>query len=120
MNSRPERARSAVCAPLQGALLRRARALSPGKSRCRGCSTNRGRKPGDHGTREVIRLATDAEGRVSVENVPPGGPYTIEVHAPGYAAARVASIVLALGQRYRADFPLPPAAVQVGEVAGQR
>src|SRR5947207_1804813 len=32
VNSRPERARSAVCAPLQGAPWRRARALSPGKS----------------------------------------------------------------------------------------
>ena len=103
------------------ALTGRTLAPSPGSQpRKISCSTNRGRKPGDHGTREVIRLATDAEGRVSVENVPPGGPYTIEVHAPGYAAARVASIVLALGQRYRADFPLPPAAVQVGELAGQR
>jgi len=32
VNPRPERARSAVCAPLQGARQRRARAVSPGRS----------------------------------------------------------------------------------------
>jgi Carboxypeptidase regulatory-like domain/TonB dependent receptor len=63
-----------------------------------------------------FRLATDADGRFTVENVPPGGPYTIEVHAPGYAPARAEGIVLALGQRYRFVVPLAPAAVQLGEV----
>jgi len=62
VNPRPQRARSAVCAPLQGAPLRRARAVSPGKSRCERSGskntragpqarvTDPGRKPGDHGS----------------------------------------------------------------------
>ena len=67
-------------------------------------------------TGQRFRLATDADGRFALENVPPGGPYTIEVRAPGYAPARAEGIVLALGQRYRVVVPLTPAAVQLGEV----
>ena len=63
-----------------------------------------------------VTFATRADGRFALENVAAGGPYTIEVRAPGYAPARTDGIMLALGQRYRARFTLTPAAVELSPV----
>ncbi|HEV2670054.1 MAG TPA: carboxypeptidase regulatory-like domain-containing protein, partial [Gemmatimonadales bacterium] len=63
-----------------------------------------------------VVFATRQDGHFALENVAAGGPYTIEARAPGYAPARIAGIVLALGQRYRARFTLAPAAVELNPV----
>jgi outer membrane receptor protein involved in Fe transport len=58
-----------------------------------------------------LDLRSAADGRFHVENLPPGGPYTVLVHAAGFAGARRDSLILALGQRVHLDFRLTTEAV---------
>lgn len=55
-------------------------------------------------------------GRYVMENVPVGGPYTIEARAIGYEAGRKTEVMLSLGQRFTADFSLTPSVVQLEEL----
>ncbi len=55
-------------------------------------------------------LVTRGDGRFHVENVEPGGPYTIEARAIGFAPAEESGVVLHLGQRYAAQLTLRAAA----------
>jgi len=56
------------------------------------------------------------DGRYFFENVQVGGPYTIEVRALGFEAARVTGLTLTLGQRFVQNFTLKRAAVEVAGV----
>lgn len=67
-------------------------------------------------TGQRITVATRPDGRFALESVAAGGPYVIDVRAPGFAPAHVDGIVLALGERYRMIVPLAPAAVELGQV----
>lgn len=58
-------------------------------------------------------VVTDATGRYFVENAQVGGPYLIEVRAVGFKPVGERSVVLGLGQRYRADFVLEPSIVEL-------
>jgi carboxypeptidase family protein len=62
------------------------------------------------------RVSTTSSGGFVLENVPVGGPYSIEARALGFAAVRLAIPALALGQRYVADLVLQPAAIQLEPV----
>lgn len=57
-----------------------------------------------------------ANGRYNFENVPPGGPYTIEVRAIGLERATKSGILLTLGQRYIADFEMKSQVVTLEEI----
>jgi hypothetical protein len=59
------------------------------------------------------RVMTDSQGRYFLEHVQVGGPYVIETMAVGFRPARRTEIVLALGQRHRADFALEPAVIEL-------
>jgi len=63
------------------------------------------------------QVTTNASGRYNLENVPPGGPYTIEVRAIGFQPATAPGIMLQLGQRFTRDFALVEQAVTLQEVA---
>ena len=58
-----------------------------------------------------------SSGKFFIENVAVGGPYTIEVRAIGFEAAKRDNVTLALGQRFIADFTLTPQVVQLQEIA---
>jgi outer membrane receptor for ferrienterochelin and colicin len=60
--------------------------------------------------------STHGAGRYNFENVPPGGPYTIDVRAIGFQAASKAGIMLTLGQRYIQDFELKQQVVTLEEL----
>ena len=62
------------------------------------------------------QVVTDDAGRYFLENVQVGGPYVVNAMAVGFTPARRASVVLGLGQRYRADFVLEPNVVTLGAV----
>ncbi|HOX19457.1 MAG TPA: carboxypeptidase regulatory-like domain-containing protein [Gemmatimonadales bacterium] len=64
-----------------------------------------------------LQATSQANGRFYVENVPVGGPYTIEARAIGFEAARRDNVTLALGQRFISDFALKAQVVQVEEIA---
>src|SRR5712692_6389661 len=49
------------------------------------------------------RLSTSAAGGYALENVPVGGPYTIDIRALGFEPVHLSVPALALGQRYVAD-----------------
>ncbi len=65
------------------------------------------------------RLATTtrANGRYNFENVPPGGPYTIDVRGIGFQPATKTGIRLTLGQRQVEDFELQQQVVVLEELA---
>ncbi|MGH7588728.1 MAG: TonB-dependent receptor [Gemmatimonadota bacterium] len=52
------------------------------------------------------QVVVGEDGRYFLENVPVGGPYTIQVVAPGFQSASRTGVVLALGQRFIAVFAL--------------
>src|SRR6185503_11448521 len=56
-----------------------------------------------------VRTDGSQRGRFTVETLAPGGPYTIDVSAPGYASANASGLMLALGQRLTLTFRLEPA-----------
>ena len=64
-----------------------------------------------------LQATSQANGRFYLENVPVGGPYTIEARAIGFEAARRDNVTLALGQRFVSDFALKAQVVQVEEIA---
>ncbi|PYP18337.1 MAG: hypothetical protein DMD54_05425, partial [Gemmatimonadetes bacterium] len=70
----------------------------------------------NHATGQRLTIATQPDGRFTIENVPAGGPYTIEVRAPGYAPERVEGIMLVLGQRYRAQLTLTQRPIELSAV----
>jgi hypothetical protein len=70
-------------------------------------------------TGQRFQVATRAGGRFNIENLPPGGPYTIEVRAIGYQAGRRTGVRLELGQRYNSSFALQAAVVEVQEITVQ-
>ena len=51
------------------------------------------------GTGNVIAVTTGDDGTFDLENVPVGGPYTLEVHALGFAPASIGGITLHVGDR---------------------
>ena len=67
-------------------------------------------------TGQRFQVVTRAGGRFNVENLPPGGPYTVEVRAIGFQAGRRTGVRLELGQRFASDFALKAAVVQVEEL----
>jgi outer membrane receptor protein involved in Fe transport len=69
-------------------------------------------------TRTGARQQTTANsaGRYNFENVPPGGPYTIDVRAIGFQQASKTGVMLALGQRYVQDFELKQQVVTLEEL----
>ncbi len=56
---------------------------------------------------------TDPTGRYFLENVQVGGPYVMDARALGFRPTRRTGVVLALGQRYHADFVLEPAVIEL-------
>src|ERR1043166_3438423 len=66
------------------------------------------------GTRQ--QTTTGSAGRYTFENVPPGGPYTMEVRAIGFQPATKTGIMLTLGQRYLQDFELKQSVVTLQEL----
>lgn len=64
-----------------------------------------------------IQATTRPNGKYFMENVPVGGPYTIEVRAIGYEVAKRDNVMLALGQRFVSDFTIKPQVVEVQEIA---
>jgi outer membrane receptor protein involved in Fe transport len=69
---------------------------------------------GSNGARWESR--TGPQGRFYLEHLSVGGPYHVEVHAVGFAPAERGGILLALGQRFTADFMLSPTAYQLPEI----
>ncbi len=57
-----------------------------------------------------------ANGRYNLENVTVGGPYVIEVRAIGFEKASKGGVMLALGQRYTADFEMKAQVVTLEEL----
>lgn len=63
-----------------------------------------------------MQVQTRAAGRFTFENLPPGGPYTVEAHAIGFQANSRTGVMLSLGQRFQANFTLTQQVVQVEEL----
>src|SRR4029077_14900148 len=57
-----------------------------------------------------------ADGQYFFENLAPGGPYVVEVHALGFGPEKSQGIMLTLNQRATLDFRLKPAAVELAGV----
>ena len=89
-----------------------------------GIVTREGGHPIESALVRVINLAngarqqtmTRSNGRYNLENVTVGGPYTIEVRAIGFEKASKSGVVLALGQRYTADFEMKAQVVTLEEL----
>jgi outer membrane receptor for ferrienterochelin and colicin len=62
------------------------------------------------------QTTTNGAGRYNLENVAPGGPYTLEVRAIGFQAASKSGIMLTLGQRYNQDIELKEQVVTLEEL----
>ena len=62
------------------------------------------------------QTSTNGAGRYNFENVPPGGPYTIEIRAIGFQSATKTGVMLTLGQRYIQDFQLKQQVVTLEEL----
>lgn len=60
----------------------------------------------DTSTGLEARTVTAADGRYSFPSLPPGGPYTITIEAPGFATEQRAGITLQVNQDLRLDFTL--------------
>src|SRR6185503_14903228 len=57
-------------------------------------------------------VVTRATGGYLIEDVAVGGPFRIEARALGFTPEQRAGIMLALGQRFVADFVLRPGAIE--------
>ncbi len=64
-----------------------------------------------------LQSSTQANGRFSLENVPVGGPYTIEARGIGFEPSRRDNVMLSLGQRFIANFTLRQQVVELQEIA---
>jgi outer membrane receptor protein involved in Fe transport len=62
------------------------------------------------------QTSTNSAGRYNFENVPPGGPYTVDVRAIGYQTASKTGVMLTLGQKYVQDFELKQQVVTLEEL----
>src|SRR5690242_19959969 len=62
------------------------------------------------------QTTTNSAGRFNFENVPPGGPYTLEARAIGFQQTSKAGIMLALGQSYVQEFELKQQGVKLQEL----
>src|ERR1043166_6098221 len=62
------------------------------------------------------QTTTGSSGRYNFENVPPGGPYTLEVRAIGFQQASKTGIMLALGPPYVQDLELKQQVVTLEEL----
>jgi len=67
-------------------------------------------------TGQRFQVMSRSGGRYAIENLPPGGPYSVEVRAIGFQAGRRVGIRLELGQRFTSDFSLGQAAVEVADI----
>ncbi len=67
-------------------------------------------------TGERWQVVTSGRGRYLLAYLSVGGPYAVEARAIGFAPSVRSRITLSLGERYRADFILPPAVTQLAEV----
>lgn len=67
-------------------------------------------------TGQRFQVQTRAGGRYTLDNVPPGGPYTISARGVGFQPNTRSGVQLALGQRFQADFELTQSVVQVQEL----
>ena len=63
------------------------------------------------------QASSRSSGKFFIENVTVGGPYTIEVRAIGFESVKRDNVMLALGQRFVADFSLTKQIVQLQEIA---
>ena len=63
------------------------------------------------------QATTQSSGRYTMENVPVGGPYTIEVRGIGFESLKRDDVMLSLGQRFVSDFTLRAQVVQLQEIA---
>ncbi|HQR18318.1 MAG TPA: carboxypeptidase-like regulatory domain-containing protein, partial [Gemmatimonadales bacterium] len=64
-----------------------------------------------------IQATSQTNGKFFIENVPVGGPYTIEARAIGFEATKRDNVMLSLGQRYVSDFSLKQQVVELQEIA---
>lgn len=64
-----------------------------------------------------IQATSQTNGKFFVENVPVGGPYTIEARAIGFEATKRDDVMLSLGQRFVSDFSLKQQVVELQEIA---
>ncbi|HET7042041.1 MAG TPA: carboxypeptidase regulatory-like domain-containing protein [Gemmatimonadales bacterium] len=67
-------------------------------------------------TGQHFQVTTRAGGRFGLENLPPGGPYTIEARAIGFQPNSHSGVMLSLGQRFAANFAMSQSVVQVQEL----
>ena len=72
-------------------------------------------------TGEVFYGTTDADGVYFIDNVPPGGPYTVSAAAEGFPPVEQADLQLELGQRLELDLAMaPPVEEKVEQIQVQR
>jgi hypothetical protein len=64
-----------------------------------------------------IQATSQSNGRFFIENVPVGGPYTIEARAIGFESTRRDNVMLSLGQRFVSNFTLKAQIVELQEIA---
>lgn len=69
----------------------------------------------DAGT--AVATVTDDDGRFSIPNLRPGGPYSLEATRIGLAAVRREGLVLSIGRRLHLDLEMSEQAVPVTELA---
>lgn len=71
-------------------------------------------------TNVATRLTTDASGRFVAPSLPPGGPYTVEVEAPGFKREERTGITLEINQSAKIDLKLQVgASTETVEVAAE-
>ena len=111
-------------AGISGLLADRADAQGVTSAALRGRLTGEGRRTIESANLILINTSTGARqsttsnttGRYNFENVPPGGPYTLEVRSIGFQQASKTGIMLVLGQRYTQDFELKEQVVTLQEL----
>ncbi|MBV9081123.1 MAG: carboxypeptidase regulatory-like domain-containing protein, partial [Acidobacteriaceae bacterium] len=67
-----------------------------------------------------VRVTTDSDGRYLAPSLPPGGPYSVTVEAPGFATQERSGITLEVNQAARVDFSMKlGSASEVVKVTGE-
>jgi hypothetical protein len=64
-------------------------------------------------TGTVYKVQSRAGGRFDINNMNPGGPYTVEVAFTGFPGEKKSDIYLNLGESYKVDFALAPKATEI-------
>ena len=67
-------------------------------------------------TGTVYRSISRSEGRYDIQNMNPGGPYTVTATYVGYTQSQQTDVTLALGEEYRLDFTLSATGGELQEV----